>query len=108
MSRAPVVSPDRPRSPAEAEAMAFDFNGQPLNRISERKLQQLRLSLEQSLQSSRSAGFERWALTHAAVPELDFEEVDLNCRFLNRKLRLPFLIGSPGAGSAASSEVNRR
>jgi isopentenyl-diphosphate delta-isomerase len=88
--------------------MAFDFNGQPLNRASERKLQQLRLSLEQSLQSSRSAGFERWAFTHAALPELDFEEVDLNCRFLNRKLRLPFLIGSPGAGSAPSSEVNRR
>src|SRR5919109_4918782 len=88
--------------------MAFDFNGQPLNRVSERKLQQLRLSLEQSLQSAPSAGFEHWAFTPCALPELDFEEIDISCRFLDRRLGLPFLISSPGAGAAPSGEMNRR
>ena len=41
--------------------MALDANGHPLSRISERKLQHLRLSLEASVQSTRGAGFDRLA-----------------------------------------------
>jgi isopentenyl-diphosphate Delta-isomerase len=88
--------------------MAFDLNGQPPARVSERKLQQLRISLEQSVQSARTAGFERWTFTHTALPEIDLAEVDTGCRFLGRKLRLPFLISSQGAGGSASTDVNRR
>ena len=37
--------------------MALDANGHPLSRITQRKLEHLRLSLEASVQSTRSAGF---------------------------------------------------
>jgi isopentenyl-diphosphate delta-isomerase len=88
--------------------MALDANGQPLSRISERKLQQLRLSLEASVQSTRSAGFERYALPHVALPDLDLDAVDTTTTFLNRRLRLPFVISSMTGGARAATDINRR
>ena len=72
--------------------MALDANGQPLSRISERKLQHLRLSLEASVQSTRSAGFERYALPHCALPDLDLDAIDVTTTFLTRRLRLPVAV----------------
>jgi isopentenyl-diphosphate delta-isomerase len=88
--------------------MALDANGQPVSRISERKLQQLRLSLEASVQSTRGAGFDRYALRHAALPDLDLDAIDTATTFLNRRLRLPFLISSMTGGARAATDINHR
>jgi isopentenyl-diphosphate Delta-isomerase len=88
--------------------MALDANGQPLSRISARKLEHLRLSLEASVQSTRSAGFERFAFTHQALPNLDLDAIDLTTSFLGKPLKLPFLISSMTGGAHASGDVNRR
>ena len=85
--------------------MALDANGQPLSRIAQRKLEHLRLSLEASVQSTRSAGFERFAFTHQALPELDLDAIDPSTRFLNKPLKLPFLISSMTGGAHAAREV---
>jgi len=88
--------------------MALDANGHPLSRISQRKLDHLRLSLEASVQSTRSAGFERFAFTHQALPELDLDAVDPSTTFLGKPLKLPFLISSMTGGAAAAGDINRR
>src|SRR5918911_1290849 len=88
--------------------MLQDLNGQPLSRISERKLQHLRLSLEASVQSTRSAGFERFSFQHRALPELDFDEVSTESDFLGKRLQLPFLVSSMTGGAVASADINRR
>jgi isopentenyl-diphosphate delta-isomerase len=87
---------------------ALDATGQPLNQISARKLEHLRLSLEASVQSTRSAGFERWSFDHCALPELDLDRIDLATTFFDRRLRLPFLISSMTGGAKASGDINRR
>ena len=88
--------------------MALDANGHPISRISQRKLEHLRLSLEASVQSTRSAGFERFSFTHQALPDLDLDAVDTSTMFLNKPLRLPFLISSMTGGAHAAGDINRR
>jgi isopentenyl-diphosphate delta-isomerase len=88
--------------------MLQDSTGQPLSRISERKLQHLRLSLEASVQSTKSAGFERFTFEHRALPEIDFEEIRTDTNFLGKSLQLPFLVSSMTGGALASADINRR
>jgi len=88
--------------------MALDANGHPVSRIAQRKLEHLRLSLEASVQSTRSSGFERFAFTHEALPDLDLDAIDTATTFLNKPLKLPFLISSMTGGAHAAGDINRR
>ncbi len=88
--------------------MALDANGHPLSKIAQRKLEHLRLSLEASVQSTRSAGFERYAFSHEALPELDLDAIDMTTSFLGKSLKLPFLISSMTGGAHAAGDINRR
>src|SRR5256712_5498331 len=88
--------------------MALDANGHPVSKIAQRKLEHLRLSLEASVQSTRSAGFERFAFTHQALPELDLDAIDPSTSFLKKPLKLPFLISSMTGGAHAARAINRR
>src|ERR1700724_3678291 len=88
--------------------MALDANGHPVAKIAQRKVEHLRLSLEASVQSTRSAGFERFAFTHQALPELDLDAVDASTTFLGKPLKLPFLISSMTGGAHAAGDINRR
>src|SRR2546428_620700 len=97
-------TPRRPR----ANPMALDANGHPVSRIAQRKLEHLRLSLEASVQSTRGAGFERFAFTHQALPELDLDAIDTRTSFMGKPLKLPFLISSMTGGAQAAGDINRR
>src|SRR2546428_6232751 len=88
--------------------MALDANGHPVSKIAQRKLEHLRLSLEASVQSTRSAGFERFAFTHQALPELDLDAIDPSTSFLKKPLKLPFLISSMTGGAHAAGDIHRR
>jgi isopentenyl-diphosphate delta-isomerase len=88
--------------------MSLEARNYPVSKISERKLQHLRLSLEASVQSTRSAGFERWSFAHNALPELDLDQIDITTQFLGHQLRLPFLISSMTGGARAAGDINRR
>src|ERR1700730_2425095 len=88
--------------------MALDATGHPVSRIAQRKLEHLRLSLEASVQSTRSAGFERYPSTHQALPDLDLDAIDTTTSFLGKPLKLPFLISSMTGGAHAAGDINRR
>jgi isopentenyl-diphosphate delta-isomerase len=92
----------------EPDAAAARRPSAPVARISERKLEHLRLSLEASVQSQRSAGFDRWSLPHRALPELDLDAVDTGTTFLSRRVRLPFLISGMTGGAHQAADINRR
>src|SRR5438045_8701402 len=95
-------TPRRPR----ANPMALDANGHPVSRIAQRKLDHLRLSLEASVQSTRGAGFERFAFTHQALPELDRGPLDTSTSFLGKPDKLPLLISSMTGAAHAADDIH--
>lgn len=75
----------------------------------ERKIEHVRLCLNEDVNAQGiTAGFEAYRFRHAALPELSFEEVQLNTDFLGSELRTPFLISSMTGGSEATGKINER
>lgn len=95
----PVRPSHRQNMQPEAEAMMHAV----------RKDDHLRINLEKDVEiPDVSTGFEKVRLRHAALPELDFAEVDTSIRFLNRTLALPLLISSMTGGTAQTQRINLR
>lgn len=75
----------------------------------DRKSEHVRLCLEEEVGSvGVTTGFERYAFRHNALPELDFERIDLSASFLGRKLKAPLLISSMTGGSVGTGRINER
>ncbi|GAB6927608.1 type 2 isopentenyl-diphosphate Delta-isomerase [Paenibacillus sp. JCM 10914] len=55
-----------------------------------------------------TSGFESYRFSHAALPELDFEEIQLNTAFSGMSVRTPLLISSMTGGSQTTGEINLR
>lgn len=76
--------------------------------ISQRKLDHLRVSLEEDVQAKEiSAGFEYYSFVHSALPEIDLAEVDISVEALGKKLRAPLLISSMTGGTELAWGINR-
>jgi isopentenyl-diphosphate delta-isomerase len=50
--------------------------------------------------------FECVTLVHDALPELDFEAIDLGCQVLGKRLRAPILIAAMTGGTARARRIN--
>jgi isopentenyl-diphosphate delta-isomerase len=81
---------------------------------SSRKLDHLKAVLEGRVSFRHvTPGFERYRFEHCALPELDFDAVNLSTSFLGKELRAPLLI-SPVTGGANAADnlspelINRR
>lgn len=70
-----------------------------------RKLDHIRLALE-SAGKNISNGFEDVKLVHQAVPELNFNEINLNCTWLGKKLATPILINAITGGCEPAEKIN--
>jgi isopentenyl-diphosphate delta-isomerase len=76
--------------------------------ISQRKLDHLRVSLEEDVQAKGiTTGFERYSFLHQALPDMDLSQVDLSVQALGRKLRAPFIISSMTGGTELAWDINR-
>ena len=52
-----------------------------------RKADHLRICLEENVQFNRlTNGFDKYRFSHACLPEIDFQDVDLSTTFLNKQL----------------------
>jgi len=71
-----------------------------------RKLDHLRICLDQSPQSSLTSGFERYRFLHQALPEIDLEAIDLSCQLLGKSLRAPLIISCMTGGTDEAEHVN--
>lgn len=76
--------------------------------VSRRKDQHLDLVLQGVGVPTGTAGFEAVVFEHVALPELDFDAVDLSARLFDRPLKAPILISSMTGGPARAEAVNAR
>lgn len=76
--------------------------------INVRKTEHIRLCLEENVEGvNKSTGFEDIDFIHNALPEIDFNEIDLGTRFLDKPLQAPFLVSSMTGGSKLAGSINQ-
>ena len=74
-----------------------------------RKADHLRICLEEDVQFRHlTNGLDKYRFEHCCLPELDFEEVDLDTNFLNKTLKAPILISSMTGGTDRAKTINCR
>ncbi|KPQ37044.1 MAG: isopentenyl-diphosphate delta-isomerase Idi [Phormidesmis priestleyi Ana] len=74
-----------------------------------RKADHLRVCLEEDVQSHRATnGLERYRFTHACLPELNRDDIDISTMFLGKKLATPLLISSMTGGTEQARMINQR
>ncbi|MEP7010848.1 MAG: type 2 isopentenyl-diphosphate Delta-isomerase [Acidobacteriota bacterium] len=74
--------------------------------LRDRKAEHIRLALETRMQVEASA-FDDYRFGHEALPELDFDAIDLSTEFLGRTLKAPLLISSMTGGTEIAARINR-
>lgn len=72
--------------------------------IQSRKAEHLKYTRD--AQAGRSAGWEDVELLHVALPEVDFDEIDLSTTFLGYRLGAPLVISSMTGGHPDAYEIN--
>ncbi len=83
----------------------------PLQAVAEgdrdRKAEHIRLALDRRMQVERSY-FDDYRFEHRALPEIHFDDVRIDVRFLGRELAAPLLISCMTGGTGAAEQINRR
>ncbi len=74
----------------------------------DRKQYQLNIPMTQNVSSSWGAGFDRFHFVHNPLPEINFDEIDVSCEFLGKKLNSPFLISSMTGGTKELGIINHK
>ncbi len=74
--------------------------------IEERKGDHVDLAATRDVESAGRAGWSDVRLIHEALPELDFDRVDLGVDFLGRRLRAPLAIAGMTGGHPAGERIN--
>ena len=72
-----------------------------------RKLDHIRICLECDVQSSTPTGFNDIRFIHAAVPEIDLDDVDLSCTFLGHQLKAPLMVTAMTGGHSEATRINQ-
>ena len=75
--------------------------------VVKRKAEHISTALEIGDPVAGSAGWEDVQLVHNALPDADFDEVDLGIEFLGRRLPVPLLISGMTGGHKDALAVNR-
>lgn len=88
--------------------MASPLDLEPTPQFESRKVDHIRLALQQKNQALGLSGLENVRLVHEALPDLDFDQITLSVKSLGRKTASPFLISSMTAGHADSVDLNLR
>lgn len=73
----------------------------------ERKKEHIEHVLKSNIQYSKSAGFEDIDFVHNALPEVDFDRIDLSTVFLKKKIKLPFMIEAMTGGFKGAEAINK-
>ncbi|HVT19379.1 MAG TPA: type 2 isopentenyl-diphosphate Delta-isomerase [Thermoanaerobaculia bacterium] len=72
----------------------------------DRKAEHIQLALEARMQLGANF-FDEYLFEHAALPEIDFADIDLGVEFLGKRLDAPLLISSMTGGTEAAGRINR-
>lgn len=72
----------------------------------DRKAEHIRLALDDRMQMA-SHPFEAWTFDHEALPDLDFDAIDVGTTFLGKPVRAPILISCMTGGTELARRINR-
>jgi len=102
-----IIAPSATEHPAERvpeAAATMASSKELLDR--DRKAEHIRLALEERMQFAAHA-FERYAFDHDALPDLDFDAIDLSVEFLGKRLRAPLLLSCMTGVTEIAARINR-
>jgi len=75
--------------------------------INVRKTEHIRLCLTDAVEGvNKTTGLEGIEFIHNALPEINFNKIDLTSEFLNKEISAPFLVSSMTGGSKLAEEIN--
>lgn len=74
--------------------------------IGQRKLDHLNTALHRAVSSTVGTGFEQIRFEHNALPELDFDNIDVSTAFMGRKLSAPLMVSSMTGGPERARQIN--
>ncbi|HSH00994.1 MAG TPA: type 2 isopentenyl-diphosphate Delta-isomerase [Anaerolineae bacterium] len=74
--------------------------------IQQRKIDHLKIALSDIVQVG-DAGFGQYRLLHNALPEIDFDSIDMSTTFLGKKVNYPFFISCMTGGVGQGRKINR-
>ena len=72
----------------------------------DRKAEHIRLALDPALRPARNH-FDDYRFEHRALPEVDFDRIDVTCEFLGHRLAAPILISCMTGGTKEATRINR-
>ncbi|MDF2667910.1 MAG: isopentenyl pyrophosphate isomerase [Paenibacillus sp.] len=73
----------------------------------QRKAEHIRICLEESVAGKGiTTGLEQYRFVHKALPELDFQEIDLTTEFMGKRIGAPFIISSMTGGTEQARQIN--
>jgi isopentenyl-diphosphate delta-isomerase len=72
-----------------------------------RKVDHIRINLEEDVRSGLTTGLERYRFIHQALPEINIEAIDMEVELFGRKLNSPILISSMTGGTEEAGNINR-
>src|SRR5699024_9189837 len=76
--------------------------------INKRKTEHIRLCLNDNVEGvNKSTGLEGISFIHNALPEINFNDIDLETEFLKKKVEAPFLVSSMTGGSKLAADINQ-
>jgi len=78
-----------------------------VTQIGSRKNDHIRINLEEDTRSGLSTGLEHYHFQHRALPELNFDQVDLSQMLFERQLIVPILISSMTGGTEEAAQINK-
>lgn len=70
-----------------------------------RKDDHIKISLEQNIEVGRN-GFEHVTFVHNALPEVDFDKIELGTEFLGKRLKYPLIIEAMTGGTEEAYSIN--
>ena len=75
--------------------------------INVRKTEHIRLCLTDAVEGvNKTTGLEGIEFIHNALPEINFNKIDLSTSFLNKPTHAPFLVSSMTGGSKLAEDIN--
>ena len=73
-----------------------------------RKEEHIRICLEEEIDSNKSlSGFDDVFLSHQALPDITYDDVDLTTKFFGKKLKAPILIEAMTGGTKIAEKINK-
>lgn len=75
---------------------------------SARKADHIRINLEEDVSfPNLTTGFERYRLTHQALPEVDLAAIDTGLTLFGKRINAPILVSSMTGGTTQAGQINR-